>query len=205
MFPDAPVAALRNAARERVPLAQVPPRGLWKQSGGVVYALVMTWLQRSLADVDPRDLVRRYLRAFGPASAADMTKWSSVRGLAAVFGSMRDELVEHTTEEGKSLWDVPDGDIVDSDLELPPVLLGNYDNLWLSHADRSRIATDVNRQRWMGANGGVGAGVFVDGMLEGVWRRDGDSLAIVAFREFTRREQAGVDLEIDRIRTLLRR
>ncbi|MGI8679013.1 MAG: winged helix DNA-binding domain-containing protein [Jatrophihabitans sp.] len=205
VFPDVPAASLRNAARERVPLVQVPPRGLWMRSGGVVYELVTTWLQRPLDAVDLPDLVRRYLRAYGPASAADMTKWSSVTGLAPVFRAMDDELVEHTTEAGKTVWDVPDGVLVDGDLDLAPVLLGNYDNIWLSHADRSRIATDANRTRWLGANGGTGAGVFVDGMLEGVWRRDGDSLSISAFREFTRHEQAGVDTEIDRIRTLLRR
>ncbi len=32
---DAPAAALAHVARERVALVQVPPRGLWRRSGGV--------------------------------------------------------------------------------------------------------------------------------------------------------------------------
>ena len=62
--------ALAHTARERVPLVQVPPRGLWGRSGGVVYQTVETWLgRRSTTAVDGAELVRRYLRAFGPATA----------------------------------------------------------------------------------------------------------------------------------------
>src|SRR5688572_4406016 len=36
-FPDVPANALAHLARVAAPLAQLPPRGCWKQPGGVVY------------------------------------------------------------------------------------------------------------------------------------------------------------------------
>ena len=84
-YPDVPAGALVHTARERVPMVQVPPRGLWKQSGGVVYQTVENYLGRPTTELDVHELVRRYLRAFGPATAADMTTWSRVTRLGPVF------------------------------------------------------------------------------------------------------------------------
>ena len=44
--PACPPGALAHVARERVPLVQVPPRGLWQRSGGVVYQTVENHLGR---------------------------------------------------------------------------------------------------------------------------------------------------------------
>lgn len=203
-FPAVPADALRAAARARLPLVQVPPRGLWRRSGGVVYELLTTWLDAPETGIDLPALVRRYLRAFGPASPADMTKWSGVTRLGPVFAALADDLVEHTDERGRRLFDLADAPLADADLDLPPLLLGTYDNLWLAHAERRRIATDENRQRWMGPNGGTGAVLFVDGMIEGIWRRDGDDVIVAPMRRFTKAEQRGVDAEIARIRAFLR-
>src|SRR5688500_12061811 len=68
-FPDVPANALAHLARVSAPIAQLPPRGCWKQSGGVVYQFVDAWVGRPLAEPDAATIVRRYLAAFGPASA----------------------------------------------------------------------------------------------------------------------------------------
>ena len=153
-FPDVPANALAHLSRVAQPLAQLPPRGCWKRSGGVVYQYVDTWLGRPLADPDPAAIVRRYLAAYGPASAADVTAWSGVPGIPAVFASM-DDLVRHTDAAGKQLFDLPEGRLVDADLPAPVRLLGVYDNVWLSHAGRDRVTEPAKRQRWMGVNGGL--------------------------------------------------
>ena len=191
-FPGVPEGALRNAARERVPLVQLPPRGLWKRSGGVVYDLVDRWLDRPLAEPDPRDLVRRYLEAFGPATAADMTKWSSVTGLRHVFAAMAGELVTHEAEDGRALYDLPDAPVADPDTDLPVRLLGPYDNLWLSHADRGRIADPAALRQWMGVNGAAGGAVLVDGFLAGTWRLADGHVEVNPARAFTKGERAAV-------------
>ena len=205
VHPDVPEVALRHATRQRLPLLQTPPRGMWKRSGGVVYALADRWLGRPFTEVHLPDLVQRYLRAYGPATAADMTKWSSVTRLGPAFTALHraGELVSYTDEHGRTLYDVPDGVIADEDLALAPLMLGTYDNLFLSHADRTRIAPDEARRGWMGRNGAMAATLFVDGLLCGIWRFDGDHFEVEPFRRLTSSEERGVEAEKDRVRAFL--
>jgi hypothetical protein len=202
-FPDAPAAALAHLARERAPLVQLPPRGLWRGSGGVVYQTVENHLGRPAVDVDLRELVRRYLRSFGPATAADMTVWSRVTRLGPVFDSMSDELVVVECEDGRRRYDVPDAPYADEDAPAPVRLLGTYDNLWLSHADRAHVVPPEAASRWRGVNGGVGNTIFVDGIMAGLWWwRDGRVVTDVPGR-LSRSERQDLVAEVDRVEALL--
>jgi hypothetical protein len=203
IFPDVPATALAHLARVNQPLAQLPPRGAWKRSGGVIYQYVDRWVGRSLSEPDPPTIVRRYLRAFGPASAADVTAWSGVTGMAGVLKAM-DDLVVHEDQEGRRLFDVAGGVLADEEVPAPVRLLGTYDNVWLSHAGRDRVTEPEKRKRWMGVNGGVGCALLVDGMLEGLWRPVGGRVEVLTlFRTLTRREQAELDQETGRVEALL--
>ncbi len=122
-FPAYPATKLGQLARSVAPLAQIPPRGTWKGSGGVVYQHVDRWVGRPLAEPDVEDIVRRYLRAFGPATAADVTAWSAVTRLGPTVKAM-DDLVQHEDENGKVLYDVADAPIADEDAPAPVRLLG---------------------------------------------------------------------------------
>ncbi len=202
-FPDVPAHALSHLARVNQPLAQLPPRGAWKRSGGVVYQYVDRWVGRPLAEPDPPTIVRRYLRAFGPASAADVTAWSGVTGMVGVLKAM-DDLEVHEDPDGRRLIDVPDGSLADEEVPAPVRLLGTYDNVWLSHAGRDRVTEPEKRKRWMGANGGMASVLFVDGMLEGLWRAvDGRVEVLDLFRKLTRQERAELDEETARVEALL--
>ena len=103
--PDVPPNALAHLARVDVPLVQLPPRGCWQQSGGVVYDRVDRWLGRPLAMPDLEAIVRRYLAAFGPATAADVTAWSGVTRLGPLVAGMED-LVRHTGPDGRTVYDL---------------------------------------------------------------------------------------------------
>ncbi|KRF15436.1 hypothetical protein ASG90_12115 [Nocardioides sp. Soil797] len=202
VFPNVPATALTNLARVNLPLAQMPPRGCWKQSGGVVYQYVDRWLERPLREPDAASIVRRWLRSFGPGTAADVTAWSGVTGIGAVIKGM-DDLVRHTDESGRTLHDVPDAPLAAGDLPAPVRLLGTYDNVWLSHAGRDRVTTPEGRKRWMGLNGGNANTVFVDGSLEGLWRVVDGEIEVELFRALTRHELQELDVEIERTRSLL--
>jgi Winged helix DNA-binding domain len=215
-FPDVPAAALANTARALMPLVQVPPRGRWKQPGGVVYQTLASWLgpgpdsgpePRPGPGPDLAEVVRRYLRAFGPATAADVTAWSGATGMRAVFAAMKDELRTYRDDDGRELFDLEGLPVAGEGTPAPVRLLGRYDNLWLSHARRDRVTPDPEkRRRWMGVNGGAGNTLFVDGELEGLWRQtDGGALDIEPFRQLTRAEQAGLDEEVAALETFLAR
>jgi winged helix DNA-binding protein len=203
-FPGVPAAALAARARVGTALVQLPPRGAWKESGGVVHQLAERWLGAPLATPDPSAIVRRYLRAFGPASAADVTTWSGVPGAAALLRTM-DDLVVREDPDGRRLYDVSDGELVDEDAPAPVRLLGAYDNVWLSHAGRDRVTTPEHRRHWRGPNGALANTVFVDGLLEGLWRVVDGRVEVQPFRALTRSERAGLDEETARVEHLLAR
>lgn len=204
-YPDVPEEALRHVTRERLPLLQVPPRGLWKRSGGVVYAYADGYLGRPFVEAEVEEIVLRYLAAYGPATAADMTVWSLVTRLGPVFTAMHkaDRLVAYTDEKGRTLYDAPGAPIADEALPLPPLLLGKYDNVFLAHADRDRIAPEAARRAWMGANGGVGSAFFHDGLFAGIWRAEDGQVELTPFFTPTAAEQRAISAEVDRIEAFL--
>ena len=104
-----------------------------------------------------------------------------------------DDLVIHEDEQGKPLYDVPEGELADEDAPAPVRLLGQYDNVWLSHAGRDRVTTPESRKLWMGMNGGLASTVFADGMLVGLWRLDRrpGRASSRTVRPLTKREQSG--------------
>ena len=184
-WPDRDAAALGYAVRYLVPMVQVPPRGLWGRSGQPRLESVERWLDRPLdgsATVD--DLVMRYLGAFGPASVKDVQVWSYLSGVREVIDRLRPRLRTFRDEQGRELFDVPDGPLPDPETPAPVRFLPEYDNLYLSHHDRSRVGGPAFRQReWM-------KGSFsVDGFLAGTWRMDTKSeetvLRIGSFGDLT--------------------
>lgn len=204
-FPGHEPGHLANTVRLRLPLVQAPPRGVWKRGGRPSYVHAEQWHGAAPSPTTAEDLVRRYLRAFGPASATDVTTWSGMTGIRAVLERMADELVHHVDEDGRTLVDLPGLPVADADQPAPVRLLGKYDNLWLSHADRTRTAEPEKRKRWMGRNGGTGNTVFVDGMLEGLWREEAGRVEVELFRRLTRAERDELEAEVSRLERFLGR
>jgi hypothetical protein len=207
-FPAYSGTQLGQLVRSAAPLVQCPPRGTWKGSGSVVYQRVDRWLGRPLTEPDVPGIVRRYLAAFGPAGAADVTAWSGVTRLGPVLKSMAQamELATYEDHRGKPLYDLPGAHLADEDTPAPVRLLGQYDNVWLSHAGRDRVTTTESRQAWMGVNGGLASTVFADGMLVGLWRVTGGRVELLPpLRPLTRRERSELADEVSRVEELLAR
>lgn len=205
-FPGVPATALANTVREMLPLVQLPPRGLWQRSGGVVYDRLETWLDAPLSgDPDIGQVARRYLRAFGPARPADLTTWSGVTGMKAVLDALGEELVTYRDEDGRVLFDLEGLPLVDAEAPAPVRLLGKYDNVWLSHADRDRVTGPEQRGRWMGRNGGTGNTVFVDGFLAGLWKQVGGRVEVDLFGPLTGAQRDELDAEVADVEAFLAR
>jgi hypothetical protein len=146
-WPDYPAHALAQGVRAFVPLVQVPPRAVWGQAGQSRHTSAEHWLDAprdaSAAQVTGptglADLVTRYLGAFGPATVRDVTTWSGLTGLKPVMEQLRPSLITFRDEQGAELFDLPLAPRPDGDVPAPVRLIAEFDNLVLSHADRSRV------------------------------------------------------------------
>jgi hypothetical protein len=163
--------ALAQTCRALLPLVQVPPRGLWGASGPAAHTTVEAWLGQPL-DPDPSldDVFLRYLSAFGPASYQDAQNWSGLTGLRAAAERLRPRLVTFRDERGRELFDLPDAPRPDADTPVTARLVAEFDNLILSHADRSRILDDEAKRRIFTVNGIFPGIVLVDGFVGGTWK-----------------------------------
>jgi hypothetical protein len=206
-FPDLHAAALVHACRCLLPLVQVPPRGVWgARAQAPTLFLLDAWVGRRRRDPSaraPDELVLRYLRAFGPASVADVTTWSRLTGLREVVERLRPQLRRFTDERGRELFDVDDAPRPDGDAPAPVRYLPEYDNVLLSHADRSRFGVDAI-PGWSSFERRAKGTVLVDGQLRAIWRADVDRRArrvtfTVEHASMTKRHRSQVEAEGRRV------
>jgi hypothetical protein len=168
-----PARALLPSAKLLVPTVHVPPSGLWREHGAP--GLVAWPAPLPSASVASRRLVRSYLAGYGPATRADITRFTELRkpeldrALAAL-----EPLVRLTDENGRELIDLPRSPRPrDVGWPAPPRLLPKWDSALLSHADRSRILPEALRARVINpANGDVAATYLLDGTVAGTWRAE---------------------------------
>ncbi|SEO65120.1 winged helix DNA-binding domain-containing protein [Actinacidiphila rubida] len=207
-WPDADAESLAQALRVHVPLVQVPPRGVWGASGGVRYAPLDTWLGRDAGGGPDGphvpDLVRRYLAAFGPATPADMQKWSGRTGLKRAFTDL--DLRTYSAEDGRVLYDLPDAGLADPATDVPARFVADFDNLLLSHADRTRVLAPADKTRVITVNGLVSGTILVDGFVGGTWRFDKQArdegravLAVTPFAPLTPGDRDALEAEGTRL------
>ena len=199
-FPQCDAHALGIAARAAVPLVQVPPRGMWGKSGRATHTPIETWLGRdTAATTSLENLLIRYLRAFGPASVRDMSKWSGISKLQGTFDSMRDQLVTFRDEHGVELFDLPDAPRPGEQAAAPVRFVAEFENMLLSYADRTRIIAEEHRKKIFTVNGLVPGTFLLDGFAAGTWKvaatRKAASLTLRPFGKLTKKDTAALQRE----------
>ncbi|MEU3845093.1 winged helix DNA-binding domain-containing protein [Streptomyces sp. NPDC028635] len=198
-WPDADPQALGVAARCTLPLVQVTPRGLWGVSGQVALTTAEHWLGRPTEPpAGPDATVLRYLAAFGPASVKDMQTWAGLTRLRDAFERLRPRLLTFRDEQGVELFDLPDAPRPDPDTPAPPRFLPEFDNLLLSHADRSRVVPPEHRGRsWQGNQ--AYRTLLVDGFLAGLWALERDALVIEPFTALSKGRRTEITAEAEHL------
>ena len=202
-WPDADANSMGYAIRFLVPVLQPPPRGLWGKSGLAHVETIERWLGRPLEPNPSVDeVVMRYLAAFGPASAKDVGVWSWWTGIREVIDRLRPQLVTFRDERGRELFDVPNAPFPDPETPAPVRFLPEYDNIALSHDDRTRVIDRrLSEDIWMRGS------ILVDGFVRGTWRIDTkkqvSTIRIGLFDTLTHVERAEVEAEAELLAAFL--
>jgi hypothetical protein len=203
-WPDRDPASLARAIRHLVPLVQVPPRGIWGKSGQAAHTTVEAWLDRPLdSDSSLDEMVMRYLGAFGPATIRDVQTWSGMTRLGKVTERLRSRLRTFRDEHGNELFDLPDAPRPEPYTTTQARFLPEFDNLILSHADRTRVIADDYRKLIASKNGMVPATVLVDGFVRGTWKtertRGQAMLMIEPFESLSKEDRDALSEEGERL------
>ncbi|KUL27029.1 winged helix DNA-binding domain-containing protein [Actinoplanes awajinensis] len=199
-----------------VPSVQLPPRGTWRSSAGARYLPLSTWLNHPAPppkadqaaapstgadqlDAGDVELVRRYLRAFGPAASADLRAWCGLAGLPKAVAALQDELVTFRDDRGRLLLDLPDAPRPDPETPAPVRFLPAFDNAILGYHDRTRIIDDEHRNLSVA---GIRV-VLIDGRVAATWSTSTGPVVVTPLRPLTRPEQSEVTDEASRLTTFL--
>jgi hypothetical protein len=188
--------------RRRVAFAHAPSDVPWSFGRRPRLAHALAWLRADgwpTAEDALERLVRRYLGAFGPATAADLAQWSglavgTVRPAIAAVDTAGD-LRRFSDERGRELLDLEGAPLPDPDTPAPPRLLPMWDSTILAFADRTRLISDEDRRAVVARNGDTLPTFTVDGVVAGLWWAEAEAggrtrIVIEPFRPPLRRADA---------------
>jgi hypothetical protein len=147
--------------------------------------------------------VLRYLGAFGPASVKDVAMWSGFTGVREVMERLRLGLRTFSDENGTELFDLPDAPLADPDAPAPVRFLPEYDNVFLAHADRSRIGDPEDRPRLGFGDDRFFKLVLVGGFLRAAWRLVDGNVVVKPARKLSKRDAGSVEAEGRRLADFL--
>jgi len=203
-WPERDAQSLSMVVRVSESLVTVPPFATWGVGGEVEFATSKSWLGEAPGPALPlEDVVLRYLGAFGPASVKDMQMWSGLVRLADTFEQLRPRLRTFRDEHGVELFDVPDAPRPSGDTPAPVRFVAEFDNVLLSHADRTRIISEPHRKRVFTVNGIIRPTVLVDGFVRGMWKleraKERVTLRIEPFERLAREDRAALTSEGERL------
>jgi hypothetical protein len=203
-FPKGDERAMAYAVRMHLPLIQVPTEAEWGYPGAADFAVAESWLGEPIGtDASPHALILRYLAAFGPATVSDAQTWSGLHALKLPFEELRPKLETFRDERGRELFDLPKAPRPPEDTPAPVRFLPEYDNLILSHDDRTRFVAQEHRAAVFLPNLRVISTFLVDGFVAGTWKverkKDMATLVIMPFATLPKRVRDELADEGDRL------
>ena len=147
------------------------------------------------------ELARRYLRAFGPASASDVARFAGwpVGVARAALGELT--LRRFAAEDGTELVDVGRAPLPGPSTPLPVRFLGPFDAVLLGgHAARARILPAEHRHHVFATTRPRSAPTYlVDGRVAGTWTHREGRIVTVPFADPGAAERRAVADEAERL------
>jgi uncharacterized protein YcaQ len=161
-----------------------------------------------------REVCRRYLRTYGPATPNDFRQWFSSRQFKpadarALFASLQ---LEDVDVEGHAAHALA-GDTSFPEPQQTVRLLPEYDVYVMGFREREQLVPEDARRQVAAHRRGKYEGpagvrfLMIDGIAAGLWERKKRGkqveLQVTPSRKLTRAERAGIDSEVERIGAFL--
>ncbi len=168
------------ALRLRARIAHAPESSLWSSP---IHNPRFVAIEDDDVDGEAarRELVRRYLAAFGPATRAEISGWSGMK--VGDFAHLLDGLAVLRDDRGRQLLDLPRAPRPAGDTPAPVRFLPKFDNVLL---DRARVLPEEYRKLIVRKNADVQPTFIVDGYVAGIWRVEQGRVVTEAFAPLPR-------------------
>jgi hypothetical protein len=181
----------------------VPPSGTWERRRADLFGPAEHWIGPA-PKLDRREavteLVRSYLRGFGPANRSEIADWAGLPPKDVGAALDRLELRRFASEDGRELVDLPRLPLPDPSTRAPVRFLPTWDATLLVHARRTQILTEEDRPRVFNPKSPQSVSTFiVDGTVAGIWKFVRGSIRVEPFRKLDRAAQREVDAEAERL------
>jgi DNA glycosylase AlkZ-like len=192
-----------RAIHNWIDLVRAPPSGTWERRRADLYASARDWLGDPPAqdqDAAMEHLVRRYLAAFGPATAKDVQSFTglSLTTLKPVLERIEPERLED------GLLDLPGTPRPDPETPAPPRYLPTFDATLLVHARRTQILPEEYRARIFNTKTPHSKPTFlVDGAVAGTWSYEDGRVVRDEFARLDAADRRALDEEGERLATLM--
>jgi uncharacterized protein YcaQ len=171
----------------------------------VTFVRVDQWLpdQKQFAEGEAqRLLLRRFLKAYGPATLGDFSKWSGIPVGEArnAWEQVQDDLAE-VSVNGEPARLIR-GDLTElAGAPLPETLvnlLPAFDTFLLAHADKNHLVEQRYYKRVYRSLGQISPVLLVDGRVAGTWRHTQSraerlTISVAHFGKLTRAVLAGIE------------
>ena len=199
-------AAGVNGINVFIDLVRAPPSGTWERRRADLFAAAEDWLgEAPVTSVDEAraELVRSYLRGFGPGAPKEIASWSGLplAGVNAALAGL--ELRRFRDPAGGDLVDLPRQPLPDPETPAPARFLPVWDATLLVHARRTQILPEKYRSRVFKVKTPHSFSTFLlDGQVAGTWRFEKDRVELTPFRKLTRAERRELEDEAERLANL---
>jgi hypothetical protein len=194
--------AVRQSIDTDLAILRVPPSGTWERRRADLCALADDVIGPGDVpeEVALPALIRRYLAAFGPASAGDIASFlgmnvSSIKGLTRP-GDLR----RFRAEDGAELLDVEDGLMPDPEMPAPVRFLPTWDAVLLVHARRTQVLPEAYRPLVFHTKMPPSYPTFlVDGQVAGTWRHEDGEIRLSPFDDLRPGDRVALEEEAHRL------
>jgi hypothetical protein len=187
-------------------LVRVPPSGTWEHRRADLFADAAGWLgppPKQTAAEATVELVRSYLRGFGPGTPGEIADWAGLglKAIRAALGSL--ELRRFLAEDGSELVDLPRLALPDPETPAPPRLLPVWDATMLAHARRTQVLPEEHRSKVFNTKTPQSMPTFlIDGRVAGSWRFDKEKIQLDPFERLDRAQRRELEREAERLAEL---